>query len=144
MGDEYLSKSTPWILIEDEGIGIEGLRTATAAAAASFDFSFSLFDSCGRLESVEGIPFNMVRGGKSLRFATQRRKKIEKFVKSRAGRAAKSRYKRRHTRIYVLLDQGMYDFQDDNFAILSTKDKGTRLIHDIHVNHPEWKKTNST
>jgi hypothetical protein len=78
MGDEYLSKSTPWILMDDEGMGIEGLRTATAAAAASFDFSFSLFESGGRLECVDGIPFSIVGGGKSLRFATQRRKKFEK------------------------------------------------------------------
>lgn len=91
MGDEYLSKSTPWILMEDEGMGIEGLRTATAAAAASFDFSFSLFESGGRLESVDGIPFSMVGGGKSLRFATQRRKKFEKIREITSHRAAKSK-----------------------------------------------------
>jgi len=65
-------------------MGIEGLRTATAAAAASLDFSFSLFESGGRLESVDGIPFSMVGGGKSLRLATQRRKNSKKFVKSQA------------------------------------------------------------
>ena len=63
-------------------MGIEGLRTATAAAAASFDFRFSFFESVGETDSA-GIPFDsMAGGGKSLRFATQRRKNFVAMIAS--------------------------------------------------------------
>ena len=43
MGFLYSLKSTPRILVEVDGIGMEALRTACAAAAASPDFILALF-----------------------------------------------------------------------------------------------------